>query len=297
MRTSIAIGIPTLCLACFGFTAQSPAATVQTSGAGSAVSSVDRAATFDSLTSTNTSHLDNYREGGLSITTSGDNWAADFNMAAKLDPFNGAGDPSRAFYAISSGNNDWVTIETTNHALIHGIEFMYGNTWTTGDSSRPWGNDRGYVEWQTLNGGALVSSGTIGTNSYLALGTVLGFYDPVGFDQLQVKCRIENSSPPDYQALALDNVNVMLTNVPPAPIIYGDDFSVNPTNHFASLTVWDTLAVCQYRLVCTGNLASGVWVPVTPPLPGGWQAGGGTLTFTDPGAAGKPQRFYRVEVR
>ena len=142
-----------------------------------------------------------------------------------------------------------------------------------------------------------MSSGTIGTNSYLALGTVPGFYDPGGFDQLQVKCRIENNSPADYQTLALDNLSVMFTNLPPAPAIYGSDFSVNPTSGIASLTVWDTIPGCQYRVVYTESLASPIWSPVTPPLPGGWKAGGGTLTFTDPGAAGPPHRFYRVEAR
>jgi len=62
------------------------------------------------------------------------------------------------------------------------------------------------------------------------------------------------------------------------------------------LTVYDTIAGCQYRMVCIDNPDSLVWNPVTPPLPDGWQAGGGTLTFTDPGAVGLYRRFYRVEV-
>jgi hypothetical protein len=126
---------------------------------------------------------------------------------------------------------------------------------------------------------------------------VLGFFDPAGFDQLQVKCRIANSSPPDYQALALDNVNVMLTNLQPAPVIYGTDFGLDPATHVPSLTVYDTLPGCQYRMVYTESLAAPIWSPVTPPLPAGWISGGGTLSFTDPGAIGRPSRFYRVEVR
>jgi hypothetical protein len=283
--------------AIFAAAIPSTAATIQIMGAGSAVSVIDQSATFDALTATNTLHLDNYTEGALNVTTSGNNWAADFDMAAKLDPFNGAGDAGRAFFAISTGNNDWVTIETTNHTLMHAVEFMYGNTWTTGDSSRPWGNDQGYVEWQTLNDGTVVSFGTIGTNSYLALGSILGFYDPAGFDQLQVKCKIANSSPPDYQALALDDLNVMLTNVPPAPVIYGSDFSISPTNAVPTLTVYDTIAGCQYRLVYAESLGATPWNPVTPPLPEGWQPGGGTLTFIAPSPPGKAQRYYRVEAR
>ena len=79
-------------------------------------------------------------------------------------------------------------------------------------------------------------------------------------------------------------------------MIYGSDFSVNPTNHIPSLTVWDTLAGLEYRLVYSENLATSFWTPVTPPLPSGWVAGGGTLTFTDLGAPGSSRRFYRVEV-
>jgi hypothetical protein len=197
------------------------AATVQTFGSGSAVSSVDRAATFDSLNATNVVHLENYTEGALQIITSADSWAADLSMSAKLDPFHGANGADRGFYAISAGNTDWVTIQTTNQALMYGVEFMYGNDWTTGDiyGQYPWGNANGFVDWQTLINGTVVSSGQIGPNPMLSLGTVLGFYDLAGFDQLQVRCRIANSSPTNLQAIALDNLQVMLTNVPPAPVI------------------------------------------------------------------------------
>ncbi len=44
----------------------------------------------------------------------------------------------------------------------------------------------------------------------------------------------------------------------------------------------------EYRLVYTEAAASGIWTPVTPPLPAGWVPGGGDLTLTDPGAPGNP---------
>jgi hypothetical protein len=241
--------------------------------------------------------LDTYTEGGLKITTGADSWAADFAMASRLDPFNGAGGPDRAFYAISSGNNEWVIIQTTNRATMHGVEFMYGNTWTTGDSQRPWGNPAAVVDWQTWRNDVLVSSNTVGPVPMLQLGTILGFYDPAGFDQLQVRATIASSGDPTLQAIALDNVFVMLTNRPPVPVIYGSDFVLDPATQVPGLTVYDTLAGCQYRLVGTDNLASPVWTPVTPPLPDGWKPGGRMLTFTDPGAIGVPRRFYCVEVR
>jgi hypothetical protein len=64
------------------------------------------------------------------------------------------------------------------------------------------------VEWRTLNNGVAVSSGQIGPSPTLPVGTVLGFYDSVGFDQLLVRCRIENSASPNLQALAMDNLVV-----------------------------------------------------------------------------------------
>jgi hypothetical protein len=116
------------------------------------------------------------------------------------------------------------------------------------------------------------------------------------FDELTMKAIMLNAARTNSNALALDNVLVQISAQPPAPVIYGSDFTINPTNHIPSLTVWDTLAGLQYRLVYSENLAANAWAPVTPPLPSGWVAGGGPLTFTDPGAPATPCRFYRVEV-
>jgi hypothetical protein len=121
-----------------GLSGMATAATIQTFGLGSAVATIDQSATFDSLTANNVVHLDAYTENGLSITTSGDSWASDLNLSAKLDPFHEANAPDRAFYAIAWANEDWVTIQTVSGALMHGIEFMYGNDWTTGDISGPY---------------------------------------------------------------------------------------------------------------------------------------------------------------
>jgi len=299
MKNSNTLSFIMLAAACLASGIHVRAATIQTFGTGSAVVSADGSATFDSLTANNVVHLDTYVEGVLRVTTSGDSWAADLNLSAKLDPFHVANAPDRAFHATAWGNEDWVTIQTTNRAPMYGVEFMYGNCWTTGDiyGQYPWGNDKGFVEWQTWKNDVLVSSGQIGPNPGLPLATILGFYDPAGFDQLLVRCRIESSSPPNLQVIALDNLSVMLTNRPPAPVIWGSDFTVNPASGVPSLAVYDTIVGCQYRMVYTENLASPSWNPVTPPLPDGCQLGGGTLVFSDPGAPGKPQRFYRVEVK
>lgn len=297
MNKTVCFGKVAAISVCVAFSPLLRAVTVVTTGSGSAVSVVERSATFDILNYTNVVHLENYTEGGLRISTAGDSWAADFAMAALLDPFGGANGTDRAFYAISSGNNEWVTIETTNNALLHGVEFMYGNTWTTGDPQVPWGNPNAVLDWQTWNNGTLVSSGTIGPIPMLQLGTIVGFYDHTGFDQLLVRCTIVTSGDPTLQALALDTLQVMLTNRPPAPVIYGSDFTVDPSTGIPSLAVYDTLPGCQYRMVFAESLSSPVWTAVTPPSPDGWTSGGGMLTFSDSSAVGKPQRFYRIEVR
>jgi hypothetical protein len=174
---------------------------------------------------------------------------------------------------------------------------MYGNTWTTGDSQRPWGNPNAVIDWQTWKADVPVASGSIGPPQMLPLGTVLGFYAPAGFDQLLVRCTSPNSGDPTLQAIALDSLQVMLTNIPPAPAIFGGDFSFDRSTGIPTLTVYDTIPGCQYRLAYSAALSSPTWNPVSPPLPGGWLPGGGILTFSDTSAAGQPHRFYRVEVR
>lgn len=273
------------------------AVTTQTLGSGSALSVVDRSATFDALTATNTMELGNYSEGGLYITTGNQSWGADQPMAAKLDPFHGATAPDRGFFCVAWDNPEWTTIRTTNMALMHAVEFVYGNGWTTGDiyGQYPWGNSAAILIWQTWRTDTLVSAGSIGDTSTLPVGTVVAFYDPAGFDELTMKAIMLTAASTNSNGLALDNLLVQLTNQPPAPVIYRNDFALNPTNQVASLTVWGTIPGVQYRLVYTEDLASGIWTPATPPLPAGWVAGGGDLTLTDPGAPGRPRRFYRVE--
>jgi hypothetical protein len=272
------------------------AATLQTIGADSAVALVDRSATFDSLNSTNTQELGNYSEGGLSITTGNQSWAADPPLAARLDPFHGAAAPDRGFFCVAWENLEWTSIRTTNRAVIHGIEFVYGNGWTTGDifGQYPWGNSDAVLVWQTWQAGTNVSSGSV---PFLAMGTIVGFYDPAGFDELLMKATSTASGDTNLNALALDNVSAMLTNIPPAPAIFGGDFSLASGTREPSLTVWDTIPGCLYRMIFTEQFVAPLWLPVTPPSPGGWKTGGGTLTFTDLGAPPRPQRFYRVEVR
>jgi len=208
-------------IACGLPSAPSGATTLQTEGAGSAVTSVDRSASFDALDyAHNDTHLDNFTEGGLAITTSGNSWVgyapSDPNFTVAFDPFHGANGNDRTFYTPKDGNNDWVTIRTTDATKIFGVEFMYGNGWTTGQiyGPYPWGNHDAILEWQTWNGDTMVSSGSVGGAPLLEMGTVLGWIDPAGFDRLLVRATIASSGDPTLQALALDNLNVQTTPVP-----------------------------------------------------------------------------------
>ncbi len=284
-----------------GFAASSPvcAATIQTLGPGSAVSISERVAAFDSLTATNTMELGNYSEGGLCITTGNQSWGADPPLAAKLDPFHVATGPDRGFFCVAWDNPDWTSIRTTNMAVMHAVEFTYGNAWTTGDvyGQYPWGNNAALLLWQTWLSGSVVCSGTVGDTGMLPVGTVVGFYDSAGFDELTMKAIMLTAADTNSNALALDNVVVQLTKLPPAPVISAADFSIDPSNQVSSITVWDTLPGLQYRLVFSEDLTLNSWTPVTPPLPAGWVDGGGTLKFTDSGAPGHPCRFYCVEIR
>lgn len=200
-------------LALLAFAGTGQAATIQTEGAGSAVTSIDRSASFDSLTSSNAVNLDTYQENGLAITTASTSWGEDPALAP-MDPFHGANGSDRAFYAMANGSDTWVTIAATDAQTLFGVEFMYGNTWTTGDiyGPYPWGNHDAVLAWQTLDANDnVISSGSVGGGPLLEMGTIVGFYDPDGFASLQVQATMPNQT---IQALALDNLNVQLQPVP-----------------------------------------------------------------------------------
>ncbi|HXK22722.1 MAG TPA: PEP-CTERM sorting domain-containing protein [Myxococcota bacterium] len=213
MRGSRPTGFVATGLALLSLAGASHATTTQTEGVGSSVTSVDRSANFDSMTSNNAVALDNYQENGLSITTASTSWGEDPALAP-MDPFHGADGSDRAFYAMANGSDTWVTIATTDTQKIFAVEFMYGNTWTTGDifGQYPWGNHDAVLEWQTLDANdQVISSGTVGGGPLLEMGTIVGFSDPDGFASLQMQATMPNQT---IQALALDGLKVQLQPVP-----------------------------------------------------------------------------------
>lgn len=192
--------------------------TTQTLGDGSAVTSIDRVATFDTLTYIhNGTALSDYSEDSLFVRTSGDSFSGfGPGQPPYFNPFHTALDPAtQAFYYPDGGSQESVTIETTDSQPMFALEFLYGNGWTTGDIyGVPWGNDNAWVTWQTFKGANLVSSGQVGPDPLLPVGTVIGFVDPDGFDRLVMRCQIANQNDPTVQALALDDLHVQVTPVP-----------------------------------------------------------------------------------
>jgi hypothetical protein len=197
MKKTIVSQLAALCAAAILGAPHAFAATTQTFGAGSAVSTVDLSANFNSIV--NDTDLTNYTEGGLSITLPGFAYES-------FDPFAGAGNGTPFFYASGGSNGNWLTIETNTMAEMNGVEFQDGNGW--------YGSGGTVLYWQTLNGGNVVSSGDV----EVAPGLVVGFSDPNGFDELQVSQEDGFlGSPPGYDAIAIDNLNVQTGGVQNVP--------------------------------------------------------------------------------
>jgi len=97
------------------------------------------------------------------------------------------------------GNNDYVTIRATDSAEITGLEFLYGNGYSF---------DPIPTVWETWRDGSLVSSGGFS----VVRGTVVGWSDPAGFDELRVASGLGIVQLGDFQAIALDNVRVQIAS-------------------------------------------------------------------------------------
>jgi hypothetical protein len=203
------------------------AGTTQTRGQGSAVLTAERSTTFDNLNyAGRETPLSDYQTNGLIVSTNGNSYYGDDARGTVLTigtPFNPfhltiASDHSYADvgggfyfpYDAGPGNYDWVTIQTNDGKKIYGLEFLYGNGWTTGDiwGAYPWGNNTANLEWATYVGGAIVSSGIA---ERLSVGSVVGFSDPNGFDKIMLRAPHPTSVDPSFQELAMDNLNVALS--------------------------------------------------------------------------------------
>lgn len=179
-----------------GLSVRTDAATIFSTGEGSAVTTTDRSATFDTLTADGLD-LSNYSEDGLSITVPDDS-------SIGFDAF-GDG-TTTAFHYGYIGNTAYVTIKGTDDAVFDAVEFKLG------DGIGP--TTATDLRWQALLNGVVVGSGF---EASLAKGTIVGWSDSSGFDELRVAAGFFFTTAGDfgdYQFIALDNVNAQLASVP-----------------------------------------------------------------------------------
>lgn len=178
------------------------AATMLTIGSGSAIRTVDRSATFDSvITPTGASGLTgvglDYEEDGISVSTSGNPWTGYLELSYSPKLFNGK--ESGGFYYPNGGSRD--PIKITNNWGMQAVEVLIGTGW----QSIPGFAD---ITWTTYGGPDTKSTGM----ARVPLGTVVGFWNIHGFETLLLGSNTGN-------VLAIDNLLIQDTeaNIVPLP--------------------------------------------------------------------------------
>jgi len=173
---------------------------VFSTGAGSAVSVVDRSATFDSVA--DYTPLENYSEGGLRISVQ------DYAYTS----FSPAPGFSGGFHYPSGGALGPTVIAPADSVLMYAIEFNIGS----GFVNQVGGT--GYFAWETRMGATTTGGGWFTAD--ISVAQVAGFADPDGFDMLLVanyqslETAMAGIDPGGYQALAIDNLNVQVGSEP-----------------------------------------------------------------------------------
>lgn len=191
----------TVFLACTLACAAAHATTVSI-GSGSAVTTVDRTATFDAITTTGLD-LSAYTEDSLNISV------ADTSLIG-FDPFQDG--TTTAFYYGDEGNTSFVSISTTDGSQIAALELKVGDGWANATTN---------VIWKTLVGGIATDSGALSTLD----SSVIGWLDLGGFDELRIAASGDTLNPitnfGDFQGVALDDVKVQLVPIPAAVWLFG----------------------------------------------------------------------------
>jgi PEP-CTERM motif len=176
-------------------------AVTQTFGAGSAVTSIDASASFESVAALN----DNpYLEGGMSFSRFGltfDNNGCGFGGCAGRFP----GFDGNYMYGTGSG---YFEIAAPVGKDFTGLEFITG----TGYSLSTPVED---IVWSAYNNGSLVSQGF----AILNAGNVIGFKDASGFDVIRYTS--SRGIPLEDNAPAFDTVHAQFSTSPiPEPEVY-----------------------------------------------------------------------------
>jgi hypothetical protein len=173
-------------------------------GTGSAVTRVDRIATFDSLTVANNGiPIYDYTEDGINLSVPNPPGGV---SSEGFDPFNDG--TTSQFYYLSGGNDTYVTIRLVDQALMAGLEFKLG----TGEAGLT--TD---LLWRTYKGGAEIDSGSI---TAIQKGTVVGWTYSSGFDELQVAAR-DFTKDSVFNAIAMDDVKVQVVPEPSSLALLG----------------------------------------------------------------------------
>lgn len=167
-------------------------------GAGSAVSSIDRSATFDTIISDNIS-LSGYTEDGLKISSPG---VSDVGVYAYSLDGSATGPMDKYFYN-ANGTTQYATITASDGVDIFGLEFHLGHTYISIPGAG--------VVWETYRNNVLTGAGVFTATR----GDVIGWSDAAGFDELRV-----GAADPAYTSfgqlsvLVIDDLNVQVSAVP-----------------------------------------------------------------------------------
>lgn len=189
MLKKISIAAAGATIIALGITGNGEAATIFSSGAGSAVTNEHINATFDDINASDID-LSDYQENGLQISV-------DDVSFVGFDPFD-TGVLQGGFHYGSAGNSDFVTIKTLDGSEIAGLEFLLGSGFGLSDV---------FGAWETYRDGTFVSSGSFAQQK----GDIVAWSDSNGFDELRVGASDSSSySLGNFQAIALDDVRVEL---------------------------------------------------------------------------------------
>src|SRR5947208_1188932 len=136
----------------------------------SAATTVDRSATFSTVV--DGTNLTAYTEGGLNITVPGFAYE-------DYDPTGGNGGFNPPFFYPSGGSFAFASITTSDSASLFGLGFNVGTGYLSSLASYG-GTNIEDIAYRMIRGGSVILEGTLA----VAPGTLLGFGDSAGFDQL-----------------------------------------------------------------------------------------------------------------
>jgi hypothetical protein len=175
------------------------ASVVQTTGAGSSVTTVNGSADFENVNAL----FDNpYEEGGMLFSRTGlsfnNNGCGFAGCVGSFPGFTGN-------YMYGTGQAGFFDLAAGPGNTFSGLEFLVGTGF--GTSTTP-------VVWEAFKSSVLVDSGSIGS---VAVGSVIGFNDPAGFDVLRYSDTFSGFAAPAFDTVRAQFVT---TEVLPEPATF-----------------------------------------------------------------------------